>query len=69
MYRKKIEEIETANDEVDLPAVFESLVRNFAFSVLTNGSDEMLSGIEEAVQAIVPARRYSHAKIRMPFKV
>lgn len=69
MYRKKLEEVETATDEIDLPAVFESLVRNFAFAALTNGSEEMLTGINEAVEAIVPARRYTHARLRMPFKV
>lgn len=68
-YRKKLEEVETANDEVDLPAVFESLVKKFAFSLLTKSDDSMLSGIEDAVRAIVPARRYTHAKIKMPFKV
>lgn len=68
-YRKRLEEVESANDEIDLPIVFESLVRNFAFAALSNSSEEMLSGIEEAVQNIVPMRRYSHAKIRMPFMV
>lgn len=68
-YRKKIEEIETEKDEIDLPAVFEQLIRNFAFSVLTDGEDGMLQAIEQAVEAIVPARRYTHARIKMPFMV
>lgn len=68
-YRKKIEEIETEKDEIDLPAVFESLIRNFAFSVLTDGEEGMLSSIEQAVESIVPARRYTHARIKMPFRV
>lgn len=68
-YRKKIEEVENTNDEIDLPAVFESLIRNFAFSVLTDGDDALLQNIEEAVASIVPARRYTHARIRMPFMV
>ena len=68
-YRKKIEEVETANDEIDLPAVFEPLLRNFAFSALTDGNDALLQNIEQALESIVPARRYTHARIKMPFIV
>lgn len=69
-YKASIKEVEEDDDEIDIPYFakdhFVTLVRR----ILTSAEGEIMREAQEMlVDALIPKRRYTHAKIRMPFKI
>lgn len=70
IYKCSIPEIESDDDEIELPYfmkdTFVTLVRRI---VAGAEEDIMREAQEEAVNQLIPKRRYRNAKIRMPFRI
>lgn len=71
LYKGGIDEIKSDGDTLELPNVFKDALVKITCMILTNtsGTDVLADAVDEAVSAIVPRRRYSNGRIKMPFKV
>lgn len=71
LYKGGIDEIKSDDDTLELPNVFKDALVKITCMILTNtsGTDVLADAVDEAVSAIVPRRRYSNGRIKMPFKV
>lgn len=67
IYRAMISEAESVTDDVMLPEIFENTIINTALTALNTGTSTLQQMVDQAVESIVPRRRYAHAKARMPF--
>lgn len=69
-YKRRIAEVDTESEGVDLPEDFIDLLVKGTGLVLTNAdTDILMAEVNRALEAIVPSRRYSHIKSKMPFMV
>lgn len=69
-YRTEIAQINDAEtDEIDLPNAFIDIIVKVSCMILQNSADTdvMMGEISKLADSIVPARRYSNVKQRMPF--
>ena len=71
LYKGGIDEIKSDDDTLELPNVFKDALVKITCMILTNtsGTDVLADAVDEVVSAIVPRRRYSNGRIKMPFKV
>lgn len=67
IYRARIEAAEATNDDVFLPEIFTNVVVNTSLIALNTGTSTLQQSVDQAVESIVPRRRYAHARARMPF--
>lgn len=72
LYKKQLTEVKNLETEsIDLPYTFFDLLVKIAAMILVQdpNSDVLLQTVTETVNQIVPRRRYSNARIRMPWTV
>lgn len=71
LYKGGIAEVVKDTDVLEVPNVFKDALVKITCMILTNtsGTDVLADAVDEAVSAIVPRRRYSNGRIKMPFKV
>ena len=70
LYKAAIAEIKSDFDGIELPFVFKDVLVKLTCMILNNAeTDIMMKAVDEAVRAIVPRRRYTNARIKMPFMV
>lgn len=68
-YYAPIEQVKTIDDEIDLPGLFlDTLVMLTRMVLNNNGQVEtMAEAFDRAIDHVLPRRRYSHSRQRMPF--
>lgn len=69
-YRASIQEVNDVEaDEISLPTAFTDIIVKVSCMILQNSADTdvMMGEISKLADSIVPARRYSNVKRRMPF--
>ena len=70
LYKAAIAEIKSDSDGIELPFVFKDVLVKLSCMILNNAeTDIMMKAVDEAVRALIPRRRYSNARIKMPFKI
>lgn len=70
LYKAAIAEVKESTDGIELPFVFKDVLVKLTCMILNNAeTDIMMKAVDEAVRAIVPRRRYTNARIKMPFRV
>lgn len=69
LYTAAIQGVTSLEDTLELPVTFKDAVCKLSCTILVNNpdTDTMSSAVQDALAAIVPLRRYSNAKKRMPF--
>lgn len=69
-YRRRLKEVRRDEDLVGLPDAFKDSFAKLVMMILAGKpSDFMEEAAREAASALIPRRRYSNARIRMPFIV
>ena len=59
---------DVTQDSIDLPDVFFDIIVKMARLVLNNGdADTLTQAVSAAVDSLIPRRRLSHVRSRMPF--
>ena len=68
-YKAAIPEVKNEDDVLELPFIFKDSLAKITCMILENNpsTDVMMEAVNDAVAQIVPRRRYSNARIRMPF--
>lgn len=66
-YRFKVEQAESADDDITLPEMFTNVLVNATVTNLGNGNPPFQQVIDDTVESIVPRRRYTHTRTKMPF--
>lgn len=70
LYKAAIAEVKESTDGIELPFVFKDVLVKLSCMILNNAeTDVMMKAVDDAVRAIVPRRRYTNARIKMPFMV
>lgn len=71
VYKAAIKEIVDESDVIELPFTFKDVIAKISSMILNNNAqtDVMSQAVNEMVQQIVPRRRYSNARIRLPFRI
>jgi hypothetical protein len=70
LYKAAIAEVKENTDGIELPFVFKDVLVKLSCMILNNAeTDIMMKAVDDAVRAIVPRRRYTNARIKMPFMV
>ena len=70
LYKAAIAEVKESTDGIELPFVFKDVLVKLSCMILNNAeTDIMMKAVDDAVRAIVPRRRYTNARIKMPFKI
>ena len=70
IYKAAIAEIETLDDELLLPVVFSNAIVNLTVMIMNNTDTVALTqAVNDATESIIPRRRYSNVKQKMPFIV
>lgn len=70
LYKAAIAEVKESTDGIELPFVFKDVLVKLTCMILNNAeTDIMMKAVDDAVRAIVPRRRYTNARIKMPFMV
>lgn len=70
LYKAAIAEIGKDDDVIMLPFNFKDVLAKLSCLILNNAeTDVMMKAVDDAIAAIIPRRRYSNARIKMPFKV
>ena len=70
LYKVAIAEVGKDQDAIELPFVFKDVLVKLTCMILNNAeTDIMMKAVDDAVRAIVPRRRYTNARIKMPFRV
>jgi hypothetical protein len=70
LYKAAIAEVKESTDGIELPFVFKDVLVKLTCMILNNAeTDVMMKAVDDAVRAIVPRRRYTNARIKMPFRV
>lgn len=69
LYKAAIPEVKKEDDVLELPFIFKDSLAKLTCMILENNpsTDVMMEAVNDAVSKIVPRRRYSNARIRMPF--
>ena len=69
LYKAAIPEVKSEDDVLELPFVFKDSLGKITCMILENNAttDVMMEAVNDAVSGIVPRRRYTNARIRMPF--
>lgn len=69
LYKAAIPEVKSEDDVLELPFVFKDSLAKITCMILENNpsTDVMMEAVNDAVAQIVPRRRYSNARVRMPF--
>lgn len=69
-YKASIPEVEDDEDEIEIPYFAKDYFVTLVRRILTSAETEIMRDAQEMlVNALIPKRRYTHAKIRMPFKI
>lgn len=69
-YHKKIAEVRSEKDSIDLPDIlFEPIVKLCGMILNNAENDVMLQTVDDTVKAVVAGRKFSNARGVMPFKV
>ena len=69
-YRSQLEPVnDLATDEINLPEIFMDMIVKISCMILQNNAetDVLMQEISRLADSIVPARRYTNVKRRMPF--
>lgn len=71
LYRASIAEISTLADNVQLPVFFKDCLAKLTGMILNNNAetDVMMQAVEDTVSALIPKRRYTNVRTKMPFYV
>lgn len=69
LYKAAIPEVKKEDDILELPFVLKDSLAKITCMILENNAstDVLMEAVNEAVSQIVPRRRYTNARIRMPF--
>ena len=69
LYKAAIPEVKSEDDVLELPFVFKDSLAKITCMILENNAttDVMMEAVNDAVSSIVPRRRYSNTRVRMPF--
>ncbi len=69
LYKAAIAEVGN-DDAIELPFVFKDVLVKLSCMILNNAEvDVMMKAVDDAVRVIVPRRRYTNARIKMPFMI
>lgn len=70
IYKAVIAELESVDDDIFLPPSFSNTVVNLAVMILNNAETDILAqAVNDATESIIPRRRYSNVKQKMPYIV
>ena len=70
MYKAALDEIHDDEDGIDLPPVFKDTIVKLAVMIMNQQDGDIMSmAAEDAIEKIIPKRRYRNAKIKMPFRI
>lgn len=70
LYRGTVDEVAGIDDSVMLPETFTDSLVKITGLILNNAETDILTqAVNDNINNIVPARRYSNVKIKMPFMV
>ncbi len=71
LYKAAIAEINGEYDSVDVPFTFKDALVKITCMILQNNADTdvLADAVDDVVSKIVPRRRYSNARVKMPFMV
>lgn len=71
LYRAGIAEIATAADNILLPTIFKDCLVKLTGMILNNNAetDVLMQAVEDTVSALVPKRRYTNVRTKMPFYI
>lgn len=69
MYNIELKVVSSINDTINLPGVFRDALAKLTCTILANNpdTDTMQSAFEDVLRSIVPLRRYSNMRKKMPF--
>ena len=69
MYNIELKAVSSIDDTINLPGVFRDALTKLTCTILANNpdTDTMQSAFEDVLRAIVPLRRYSNMRKKMPF--
>ena len=69
-YHGKIKEVKTFQDTIDMPDMLIDLLTQISGLILNNAeTDVLMQAVNDNTNALIPGRRYSNVKIKMPFKI
>ena len=70
-YMGRITEVKSFDtDTIDLPDLFADVIVKLVRVILNNGdSDTMTQAVSQAVDSVIPRRRYSNVRQKMPFYI
>ncbi|SDC69726.1 hypothetical protein SAMN04487864_11534 [Succiniclasticum ruminis] len=71
LYRASIQQATSTTDEISLPEFFLDGLAKMTAMILHNdaNTDVMREAMDKVIDSMVPSRRYSNVRVRMPFKV
>lgn len=71
IYKAAIAEVTNEDDVLELPFIFKDTLAKITCMILENNAstDVLMEAVNDAVANLVPRRRYTNARIRMPFIV
>lgn len=69
MYNIELKAVSSIDDSINLPSVFRDALAKITCTILANNpdTDTMQSAFEDVLRSIVPLRRYSNMRKKMPF--
>lgn len=69
MYNIELKAVSSVDDTINLPGVFRDALAKLTCTILANNpdTDTMQSAFEDVLRSIVPLRRYSNMRKKMPF--
>lgn len=69
MYNIELKAVSSIDDSINLPSVFCDALAKLTCTILANNpdTDTMQSAFEDVLRSIVPLRRYSNMRKKMPF--
>ena len=69
MYNIELKAVSSIDDSINLPGIFRDALAKLTCTILANNpdTDTMQSAFEDVLRAIVPLRRYSNMRKKMPF--
>lgn len=69
MYNIELKAVSSVDDTINLPGVFRDTLAKLTCTILANNpdTDTMQSAFEDVLRSIVPLRRYSNMRKKMPF--
>ena len=69
MYNIELKAVSSIDDTINLPGIFRDALAKLTCTILANNpdTDTMQSAFEDVLRSIVPLRRYSNMRKKMPF--